>query len=315
MAITWKIANGASGASLTDVVHIRDKIFLAFSSNKLMRSTDGGKNWTQITISHSDIQSIATNGSGRVVIVGGTKVSISNDDGATWTTSAHGLGVNLTSVVYDNVNGKFVTIPLTGTKAFYSTDGSTWATSTFTSDNTYYMAAAGNGTIVVPWQDTTSAYISRDGGVTWTSKLVGSGKNWGDIAFGNDKFIITVSEPDGSRQYGVVAADGSSGSMANFGINGYWGGVAYGHGKWIVLDKSGSKYVMSEDNGASWTSYSLAGETYYNDVAFGGNNFVIVASGNAYYAEMNQAPSAPTSPARSIAKRTGKFCKTTSWIT
>ena len=294
-ALTWLTANAPSGVGRSNVAYIRNNIFVAFSSNSIMRSTDGGANWSTITAPFSNMESIATNGSGRVIIVGYSQIAISNDDGATWTTHTHGLGVNLFHIVYDAVNAKWVAFPLTGTKAFYSADGSTWTATTLPGSKSYYVLGAGNGTIVAPWDDTTSAYISRDGGVTWTSIVVGSGKMWKDIAYGNDKFMISIGDSEGTTKIGIVAGDGSSGSVGGLGVNGYWGGIAYGMGKWIVVDQTGSKYAMSEDDGATWTSYSLPSESYYNDAAFGGSNFVITANGNVYYAVLNTAPTTPSS--------------------
>ena len=296
MALTWNRVILPATASWQNVRHIRNGIFIANSGRDLARSVDGGKTWSAVTAPSTSMGGIASDGKGRVVIACDLSIAVSTDDGATWTTNTHGLGSYLKFICYDSVHGTFIAIPSAGAAAFYSSDGVTWTRATLPSSQVYTAIAAGNGMVALPCQDNSGVFISYDGGATWTGATFGTSRGWSDVRYGDDRFIVTVSETDDARStFGYLLTNKTAG-YGNLPTTGYWSSVAYGMGKWIVLNRSGATYLMSENNGTSWTAYALTNGFSYEDVDFGENSFVMVCSGvsnTAFYAIVNNAPNSP----------------------
>jgi len=193
VGIVWEdksmhLSNGAGGivSSLLDV-ELCGGVFIAVgASATILRSTDG-ISWTKISppvgvSSTSRFQSIAYSSSlGRIVVVGSTGIIYSNDAGLSWGSAVSGV------IFYDIAfgNNRFVAVGGTGSAStiYYSTDGTSWTSTSAPSGVTedligiaygtpsgvaggrWVAIGNGNGTTT-----TGARYIYSDNtGVTWTN--------------------------------------------------------------------------------------------------------------------------------------------------
>jgi hypothetical protein len=121
---------------------------------------------------------------------------------------------------------KFVAIPwLTADTGAYSTDGITWATTTFPNAQSWYSIAYGNG-IWVAAGEAFGVAASSTNGITWTTRTMPSDVvDWNSIIYSNNLFVAVSS-------VSTIAATSTNGitwtlRSAGFG-SGSANAVAYG---------------------------------------------------------------------------------------
>lgn len=212
----------------------------------------------------------ATNGSGIFVVAygDGTNVLVSTDNGQTWSTQAHGVGISATDVAYNGT--RFIVVGNTTSAVYcrYSTNGTSWSGSanapvTSAVADTAHIAADGTtALIVVAGTDVANAATTTDGstltarslavstsattpfiavlpslgGTRW---LVGSGaSNWNQSTTSGATAFTSVSTPSGS---GVTTV-----------------GLAAGAGIFVAFVAGTPSYYTSS-NGTSWTLRGLPG--------------------------------------------------------
>lgn len=86
-------------------------------------------------------------------------------------------------------NGKFVA--LNYDKAYYSTDGVSWSTSSLPVAISWGTLAFGDGVFVAvgAWNSSRNEVIHSTDGITWTKTTVPFNYHWQDIAWGAEKFV------------------------------------------------------------------------------------------------------------------------------
>lgn len=211
----------------------------------------------------SGLYDIANDGAGNfVAAVAGTPttVSMSTDGGATWSTLAHNLGVQCSSVSYDATNSLWVfagndsaSIKV-ATSPNLSTAGTLRFTSTAASPvvNTTLLRTSGGNSFVV-CNGSYAGYSNN--GTTWTqipnpvggNTPIGLTKLSGVWALTHSTYLLTSS--DGGATWGSLQLIPAS-ATANI----YSGG-----GVLLLLGSSGEAFTSPTGNSGSWTQYNLGG--------------------------------------------------------
>ena len=173
-------------------------------------------------------------------------------------------------------NGKFIMLPGWGLEqnntVLYSSDGTTWNTSTMPSTKYWSAAAYGNGKYVaLTWNTDTAAY-STDG-ITWNNATLPSSVMWTSVAYGNGKFIA-VSR---INEVGAISTDGETWTALTTPPYAFEK-IIYAGDKFIAFPTSlAGKIFYTTNNGATWVEITMPNSTYvYKNAAYG--NGIIVAS-------------------------------------
>jgi len=202
-ATVWSLAVDPSNANLAYAVE-----WPYSSATSLLRTTDGGKTWTSLSLGAVcgyRAQGV-TAAAGVLVIAGEGGSCVSTDEGMTWR-SLNAPWDNRAAFTWPGAPNTYV---LGSDQGLYETTdaGSTWRSLStgVTSSLTTGVAVSGS-TILASLQDF-SAYASYDGGATWTTPIPGSGEN-GTVLFnpGNSSYAyactssgLSVSS-DGGRSF------------------------------------------------------------------------------------------------------------------
>jgi PKD repeat protein len=191
--LNWTASQGRTISRL--LIHPTNaQILIAFTSNGIYRTTNGGTNWTQTQNTNSFRDGEFKPGDPNTVYGAGTRFWKSTDGGVTWTNTATGLPANTAvdrfSIAVTPANAAYVYI-LAGSAAnngFYglyrSTDSGGAFTQRSSTPNIMGWASAGNDTGGQSWYDHgfdaapgnadhvmvggVNHWRSTNGGTTWT---------------------------------------------------------------------------------------------------------------------------------------------------
>jgi hypothetical protein len=197
-----------------------------------------GINWTQRTLINNDSWRSLTYGNGRFVIMGPTKLNISTDNGATWSSTSWPINAQWTTCLAFG-NGYFVAVAYNSNIAATSTDGVTWTQRTLPKISFWSSIAYGNGTFVVSGPNnsgvTGSEFLySTDNGVTWTAGEMPTTQAYMSMTYGNGYFCAVASNGSGIAST-ALSSDGINWiSNPNNGYA-YWQTCGYGNGKFVSL--------------------------------------------------------------------------------
>ena len=133
--------------------------------------------------------------------------------------------------------------------------------------------------------DNNKLVLYTDDGVTWNTSTMPNTRNWGNVFYGNGKFIVPAS---GTNTY-AYSTDGISWTEGTLPVFGYWRGGAYGNGKYVMFDNSSyntaSKVCYSED-GLTWNYYTFptispnTNPLTIRNIIFDGSLFVLIGKEN-----------------------------------
>jgi|GEM_PF-2012837 len=302
MSITWT-ARTVLGAGLFDVVYAGNNTFVGLTGvNYIARATDSGITWTAAAISAmTGFASIATDGAGTVVAVGGASayannIQQSSNYGATFASAASPFGggsfpnnAAVTGVAYGN--GVFVCSShnsTTGAGAFArsTNGGTTWTLATtipanFNDVSDQGMSWDGTNFIAVGQINNTVALMqSSDLGVTWTTVTAPAHlQGIGRVAYGNGKYVSANSNGP-TVQVATTLAGLATASATATGLSGTQiATVQYCGGLFIATDST-AQHIATSPDGVTWTlssvNFSVADSPY--GFAFGNNTYVAVGS-------------------------------------
>jgi hypothetical protein len=173
--ITWNAAtslpNANSSTNIKDYLWDGTNWFAAMggSAGFAFRSTDG-KTWLSSPISMVDAETVATDGSGTIVVGGQNGINYSTDGGVTYNTSV-GVTDTINTIVW--ATNKFVAAG--GDGLFYSTDGINWVVASSQPTHTRYRDMTWNGSYFTVVGDTSTLGRSNVSQST-------DGMNWISIA-------------------------------------------------------------------------------------------------------------------------------------
>ncbi|GEM_PF-6969387 len=128
-------------------------------------------------------------------------------------------------------------------------------------------ACFGNGRIVAVCPGT-AAFVSVDGGKTWSPGMLPSSITWSAVCFGNGVYIAVAA---GSTAV-AVSLDGITWTSGVLPISAR--NVAFGGGVFVVTPNSSNNVAVSNDNGATWTQKSLPYIGDYRALCFGDGVFL-----------------------------------------
>ena len=286
-------------------------------------STNGGATWTAggalpITASWTGI----TYGNGMFVAVGDAAYSCSpytcyydyaaysTNDGQTWTLTTLTAGTvgTLTSVTYGNgvfVAASTATSPATPFAA-YSTNGYTWSEVSLPSTSGATGVAYGNGDFVAVGIGQADAYVSTNGGQSWST--VATPGAYDAIAYGAGAFVATGY---GDAAYSTNGA--TTWTASTIPTSHSWYSVAFGDGVFTTVSQNTAASEISLD-GATWTALTPAATLY--DLAYDGSTFVATSVSSTTTESLAPplllatAPGAPAAPTATVASTTSV---TVSW--
>jgi len=153
--------------------------------NQLLRSTDGGVSWSQLTMAFPIGAEYGAYGNGVHVIAGDGDAARSTNNGVTWTQHTK-TARTPTDMVWAGDRFVFFSI---GVHVQWSLDGQVWTEVSTASG--IKKAAYGNGVLVACICVNTASYVySLDNGQTWNNGTLPSAQTWTSIAFGVDRFMI-----------------------------------------------------------------------------------------------------------------------------
>lgn len=215
---------------------------------------------------------IAVGGS-TIVTVGGQDDNFvsaySTNGGASWSSAT--LNFESLGVIYGD--SKFVAVGL-GTRAAYSTTGTTWTLSSTTLTNLHWADVAyGSGKFVAVAQTllgfATDIYAYSSDGNTWTESTLPISGAWTSIIWDGSEFIA-VSESGGvarsSNGTSWTAIDTAMASVND---------VAYGNGYYVACRDSSATIYYSTD-AITWTAKDSGSVNYSNfNVKYGNGKFIV----------------------------------------
>jgi type II secretory pathway pseudopilin PulG len=233
--------------------------------------TTNGTSWTSTTQATSGAFCAGAYGNGKFFArTSNTAYGMYSSNGINWTQitgpgfSGNGLGGAFG-------NGKFAIIQYYG-NPYYTTDPSSWTTSSISQNKTWGWMAFGNGTFVATDTGSYTAYSTN--GINWTPVALA---NCGPIAYGNGRFVTISYWPGSSRDVsyssdGITWTVGSNALPAGF-LSGGCPGICYGGGKFLAVAGNNSNVAAQSSDGITWTQVTLPNT----------NNTGAVAYFNGYY--------------------------------
>ena len=272
----WRIAFG-------------NNTFVAISaSGDSAYSTDNGKTWTSGgSLPGTGWSKIAYGGGVFVAIADNSQTwAYSNDDGKNWTSVQAPSSQVWNSLVYGA--GNFVAAGASGNFIVYSSNGSSWNTTTFTgtvgpmfvsygkiSDNDYIFS-------LVPSGQNNTSYRSSDG-VSWIQDSSDSFAPAGItfLTYAGTRFFTAITTGLFKMSYYYSPSSNYYTSYPYPSkINALGSGtmIPITNGDLLIIAKQGSSDFMYTNDTIDWTSSTMSESGSWSDGAYGNDTFMLVTS-------------------------------------
>lgn len=245
------------------------------SSFKVMKTTDAGNTWTEVTNSGTlgtlNFYSVYASDENNIKVASVSgNIYITSDAGTSWSTVNVGAAFDLTCIRFLNPNTGYV-CGWNGTFRYTTNGGSTWLGNNPSSSSLFNIAATGSEVYVSGYSSTGDVYKSTDNGITWTTLNYSNASTiTGFLAFGFDKSGSNMAV---TGTYGEMIRSTNNGaswstmsnrqSLANmngeiYAQNGTGRIIACG----INLDAN-DDILVSSNGGLNWTTPGLTAGTYF----------------------------------------------------
>lgn len=284
---TWNTQTGNIPAISDFLLIDNNTIYAVGPAGQIIKTTDGGANWTGQVSGTGDALNTITTGDGIAIYATGINgvVVKTTDEGATWNPVTTGISQNISDAFFsDNLTGYIVSNVATGTMLKTTDGGTTWTsmtpvdpgddyysiTSSLTDPNTLYIGGsnsrmykstdAGSTWSVVTTRDDTLYHIARGifaiGDTVWT---VG---DYGRIGKYDEKISLRARSGntiDGAPTGPNFCYDGGSTSATTIEcyINNTLGGNTY----YILTVKGGTSGIYTGGMETLATDYSTTFQT------------------------------------------------------
>ena len=289
---TMTLAESGLSASWTDIVWST-----GVGSYSSLSASGGAGSLATFNVSRvNGVYSVTVNAPGVLFEVGdeltiaGTAlggVSPTNDLTITVTEVSEASGaIEFVSVSGIAITAKWVVVG-TGATGMYSEDGDTWTSFSMPSSQQWtaiaYGPVNGVGYFVAVARETNVSAWSRDG-INWTASTLTEAADWCDVVNGDGTFVA-IAESDSSSAFRSISTNGgvswSTATLPSGAI-----AIAYGAGRYVVVEGNFSNSVAYSANGSTWTVTTLpanddSAESNWVDVAFGNNRYVAIADNAA----------------------------------
>lgn len=212
--------------------------------------TESYKILAQLAPSDTSEQVLYTSPSGtQTIITNITAVNRSSSSAQTFSLNVYNSVKTNGDFTATDSNSKFVAVAEGGSKAMYSTNGTTW-----TNGSGVYGYAAGRiavgpaGFIVPPTGYNQNAQISTDG-ITWSLTTFTDYTGWWGAGFGNGTYVVAG---DGLVNTSDDLVTWTKTLVADFNYSSIKAGVVYGQSKFVAAGSNGN--VFTSPDGLTWTS-------------------------------------------------------------
>ena len=278
-AVTWTVRTPPNTPDYSDVAYANGRFVVVGtatgSGTQPVAYSDDGITWTLPATPFAATRTGIAYGNGVWVAVGNQEVSVSSNNGATWTTTTGITALLLTQGVSFG-NGLFCAVGFAGSIAT-SSDGVTWTGSLISGAGTLRDIAFGNQKFVA--MDNGGRIFTSTNAMTWTQQRDTDGDVWRTITYGNGFFVAFADTSGGDN---VMYSIDATAWIKPTGIPNYaWYGSTYGDGKFVAVGSSGA--TMFSENVAPvifasgiYSDPNNVGETWimmlaYDEVGFFAN--------------------------------------------
>lgn len=227
--------------------------------NDLAFTSVNGSSWSAGTYVRTGTQPANTifiqSCNGRIFSIGslGGTPRVSTDSGITWQPLIGIPAYNASSIMFTG------TEYLLFMQAFAPDSQKIWVSSNGVNfsprvtglalGNARYGSVRRGPTIIVCGVPNYSFEISHDYGMTWVSKIIGGVDRSSCIADSGTAFVANIDKAADSDLYRSI--DGNSWATIQLPANTGIGGIAYGKGRFVCMNRSGGSYY-SIDDGLTW---------------------------------------------------------------
>ena len=254
-------------------------------------STNGGSTWSAGTIptGTDDARCIAYGGGTWVIPYISSNDVATSSDGITFSFQSNVLTAvrDWSAITYGN--GTFVLVGNSSSVAQYSTNGTSWSSSTMPGTDEWTSVAYGNigGTnyfVVVSGSTTnsTAGASSVDNGATWTARTLPTSTRWSSVTFGNSTFVAVAGNSGTTTTSAAYSTNGTTWSAATLpGAAARWTNVTWNGSVFVATAYNSSRSAISED-GITWTEITMTTTANWNAGASdGAYNTVVVGYGSS----------------------------------
>jgi hypothetical protein len=277
-AVTWTLRTPPNAANYTDIAYANGRFVVVGTTvvgvTQPVAYSDDGITWTLPSTPFTATRTGIAYGDGKWVAVGSQAVSISTDNGVTWT-STTGISALALAQGVSFGNGIFSAVGINGVVT--SPDGVTWTTVSIPSIAIPLDIVFGNQKFVA--LDVNGQVFTSPDAVTWTRTRLSDGDTWRSITFG-DGFFVAFADTSGGDN--VMYSIDATNWIRTTGVPNYaWQGSTYGDGKFVAVGDSGATMYSTSVTASIFASgvYSdpnNIGETWimllaYNKVGFYAN--------------------------------------------
>jgi hypothetical protein len=271
-AITWTARTAPNTANYTDVAYANGR-FIAVggttgSAAYPVAYSDDGIIWSLPSSPFSITRTGISYGNGIWVAVGTNAVSISDDNGDTWTTTTGLTALGPASGVSFG-NGLFCAVALGG-GIITSTDGLTWTSIYIANSGVLLDVAFGNQRFVTV-DVNGRVFISTDA-VTWTQTRSSDGDTWRTITYGNGIFVAFADTSGGDNV--MYSISGTNWIKLSDVPNYSWQGSTYGNGAFVAVGNGGATMYSNS------MAPAVFGSGVYSDPNNIGETWIMVVSHN-----------------------------------
>lgn len=239
-----------------------------------------GENWTTTTLPSSAYWHNVAYGNGRFVAVasGGYKLTdISSTacayslDGISWTKSAMPISSWWHDIAYGN--GKFVAVSSDSSNDIvgYTTDGAVWNTAKLPEAVRLSRITYANDKFFAVNDGYTDVIYYSSNGVDWNKINLPKELYMSNVSYGNGVYIILGSS------IGCLLHSSDGINWEESAITQVANRISFGNGIFIGVGNNKDIACISYD-GINWSSVSLPAKKYWNNVIYGDDKFVAIAS-------------------------------------
>lgn len=276
-------------AEITDTIVVATVMYATTASN-LLSLTQLPYDWTgTVNVGASVSGRLVESRQGKVLAFYATNngASVSSNAGSSWTACSGLPSLRIVAHVY--AGGKHILVPESGTNLYTAADGQAFSPVSFAADDKVTTAAYASGDMVIVARSNSSqSRRSTDGGATWANcPLVSATQIWAFASSGTSIMAVSTTAVRRSTDDGATWSSAANPIPAS-----NLGSIAYGDGRYIVVNGLG-QCATSTDDGVTFTASTSLPESMGtigegNEFIFDGENFVAACITHVYTSPTGQ---------------------------